>query len=242
MGLCGYGSEGDMPLPTVKRGQHADRQSHRAAIAIGKQLHAIEELKRKVDAARLAGLRRVVLSPENAEDWHALPNAQKCQNCALVSHRIGLLLGTGKGADVHFLVGREEEKEHLSAHKLILASASEVFEAMFRFDEENETRPPAKKVAKWQIPLLKDTAARDSSAAAGNEHYPVVVPDVRIKRLDIVGSWRWVDGKEDACGICRTPFETCCMGLQIPGRRMSIGIHIYLLLRGWLWILPDFAD
>ncbi|KAL3078749.1 hypothetical protein niasHT_036269 [Heterodera trifolii] len=76
MGLA-VTTEGDMPLPTVKRGQHADRQSHRAAIAIGKQLHAIEELKRKVDAARLAGLRRVVLSPENAEDWHALPNAVK---------------------------------------------------------------------------------------------------------------------------------------------------------------------
>ncbi|KAL3085711.1 hypothetical protein niasHS_009652 [Heterodera schachtii] len=40
---------------------------------------------------------------------------------------------------------------------------------------------------------------------------------VRIKRLDIVGSWRWVDGKEDACGICRTPFETCCMDCKFPG-------------------------
>ncbi|KAL3085710.1 hypothetical protein niasHS_009651 [Heterodera schachtii] len=47
------------------------------AIAIGEQLHAIEGLRRKVEAARLAGLRRVVLSSENAEDWHALPAAVK---------------------------------------------------------------------------------------------------------------------------------------------------------------------
>ncbi|KAL3078750.1 hypothetical protein niasHT_036270 [Heterodera trifolii] len=142
-----------------------------------------------------------------------------------VSHRIGLLLGTGKGADVHFLVGREEEKE--ATHKLILASASEVFEAMFRFDEENETRPPAKKVAKMANSTVEDTAARDSSAAAGNEHDPVVVPDVRIKRLDIVGSWRWVDGKEDACGICRTPFETCCMDCKFPGDECPL-VYIYI--------------
>ncbi|KAL3084447.1 hypothetical protein niasHT_036332 [Heterodera trifolii] len=95
-----------------------------------------------------------------------------------ISQRIGLLLGTGNGADVHFLVGREEEKENLSAHKLILASSSEVFEAMFRFDEENETRPPAKKVAKMANSAIDNAAARDSSAADGTEHDPVVVPDV----------------------------------------------------------------
>ncbi|KAL3094408.1 hypothetical protein niasHS_004310 [Heterodera schachtii] len=77
-----------------------------------------------------------------------------------VSHRIGLLLGTGKGADVHFLVGRDEVKEHLSAHKLILAASSEVFEAMFRFDELNETRPPVKKVAKMANSAVDDAAAR----------------------------------------------------------------------------------
>ncbi|KAL3085708.1 hypothetical protein niasHS_009649 [Heterodera schachtii] len=47
------------------------------AIATGEQLHAIEELQLKVDAARLAGLHRVVLSSENADDWHALPAAVK---------------------------------------------------------------------------------------------------------------------------------------------------------------------
>ncbi|KAL3125625.1 hypothetical protein niasHT_010205 [Heterodera trifolii] len=48
-----------------------------------------------------------------------------------------LLLSTGEYADVHFLVGDEYE-ELLPAHKLILKNASDVFEAMFRFDSKNE--------------------------------------------------------------------------------------------------------
>ncbi|KAL3096538.1 hypothetical protein niasHS_004319 [Heterodera schachtii] len=48
------------------------------------------------------------------------------------------LLSTGEDADVYFLVGDEDGKELLSAHKLVLRSASEVFEAMFRFDAKNE--------------------------------------------------------------------------------------------------------
>ncbi|KAL3085698.1 hypothetical protein niasHS_009639 [Heterodera schachtii] len=111
-----------------------------------------------------------------------------------VSHRIGLLLGTGKGADVHFLVGREEEKEHLSAHKLILASASEVFEAMFRFDEENETRPPARKVAKMANSAVDDAAERDSSTAGtGHEHDPVVIPDVTVEAFKAMLEFIYMD-------------------------------------------------
>uniref|UniRef100_A0A914HYK0 BTB domain-containing protein n=1 Tax=Globodera rostochiensis TaxID=31243 RepID=A0A914HYK0_GLORO len=60
--------------------------------------------------------------------------------------RIKHLLDTGNGADVHFLVGGGDEKELLSAHKLILSAASDVFEAMFPFDARNadhseETKP-----------------------------------------------------------------------------------------------------
>ncbi|KAL3078023.1 hypothetical protein niasHT_036906 [Heterodera trifolii] len=110
-----------------------------------------------------------------------------------VSHRIGLLLGTGKGADVHFLVGPEEEKEHLSAHKIILAASSEVFEAMFRFDEENETRPPARKVAKMANSAVADAAERASSAAAGTEHVPVVVPDVTAEAFKAMLEFIYAD-------------------------------------------------
>ncbi|KAL3123361.1 hypothetical protein niasHT_009504 [Heterodera trifolii] len=44
------------------------------------------------------------------------------------------LLSTGEDADVYFLVGDEDAKELLPAHKLILKHASEVFAAMLRFD------------------------------------------------------------------------------------------------------------
>ncbi|KAL3083676.1 hypothetical protein niasHT_036804 [Heterodera trifolii] len=50
---------------------------------------------------------------------------------------IKLLLSTGEYADVHFLVGDGDEKELVPAHKLILKKASDVFEAMFRFDSQN---------------------------------------------------------------------------------------------------------
>ncbi|KAL3093060.1 hypothetical protein niasHS_004449 [Heterodera schachtii] len=47
------------------------------------------------------------------------------------------LLSTDEHSDVHFLVGDEHEKEVLPAHKHILKNASDVFEAMFRFDSQN---------------------------------------------------------------------------------------------------------
>uniref|UniRef100_A0A914HLL3 BTB domain-containing protein n=1 Tax=Globodera rostochiensis TaxID=31243 RepID=A0A914HLL3_GLORO len=65
------------------------------------------------------------------------------------------LLNTGDGADVHFLVGEGDEKELLTAHKLILKTASDVFKTVFRFDEENA-----------------------KSAATGTEIKPVEVLDV----------------------------------------------------------------
>ncbi|KAL3105193.1 hypothetical protein niasHT_028865 [Heterodera trifolii] len=52
-----------------------------------------------------------------------------------LADRMKHLLDTAKLADAYFLVG--DGKELLSAHKNILVSASEVFEAMFRFDSQN---------------------------------------------------------------------------------------------------------
>ncbi|KAL3091784.1 hypothetical protein niasHS_004500 [Heterodera schachtii] len=54
-----------------------------------------------------------------------------------LADRMKHLLGTAKFADAYFLVGDGDGKELLSAHKNILVSASEVFEAMFRFDSKN---------------------------------------------------------------------------------------------------------
>ncbi|KAL3096510.1 hypothetical protein niasHT_027012 [Heterodera trifolii] len=53
--------------------------------------------------------------------------------------RMDRLLTNGYFADVHFLVGKEKEKELLSAHKILLVTASEVFKTMLCSDDaENE--------------------------------------------------------------------------------------------------------
>uniref|UniRef100_A0A914IGY0 BTB domain-containing protein n=1 Tax=Globodera rostochiensis TaxID=31243 RepID=A0A914IGY0_GLORO len=76
--------------------------------------------------------------------------------------RMEHLLSTGDGADVHFLL--------LPAHKLILKTASDVFETMFRFDEENA-----------------------KSAAAGTEIKPVEVPDVEVGAFKTMLSFIYAD-------------------------------------------------
>ncbi|KAL3086517.1 hypothetical protein niasHT_033820 [Heterodera trifolii] len=48
------------------------------------------------------------------------------------------MLSSGEYADVHFSVGDGDEKKIIPAHKFILKLASDVFEAMFRFDAQNE--------------------------------------------------------------------------------------------------------
>uniref|UniRef100_A0A914H9V8 BTB domain-containing protein n=1 Tax=Globodera rostochiensis TaxID=31243 RepID=A0A914H9V8_GLORO len=72
--------------------------------------------------------------------------------------RMKRLLGTGDGADVHFLVGNGDVQELLPAHKAILIAASDVFETMFRFDAENTK----------------------SAAVTAKEVKPVVITDVEV--------------------------------------------------------------
>lgn len=52
-------------------------------------------------------------------------------SCQEIRHRGEYLLKTGKWADCRFLVGSETNQQLLSGHKLILAMASPVFDAMF---------------------------------------------------------------------------------------------------------------
>uniref|UniRef100_A0A183CIK9 BTB domain-containing protein n=1 Tax=Globodera pallida TaxID=36090 RepID=A0A183CIK9_GLOPA len=76
--------------------------------------------------------------------------------------RVKHLLDTGNAADVQFLL--------LSAHKLILMAASDVFEAMFRFD------------------------AKNAKAAAGEkEDKPVEVPDVEVGAFKAMLSFIYAD-------------------------------------------------
>uniref|UniRef100_A0A914I1G8 BTB domain-containing protein n=1 Tax=Globodera rostochiensis TaxID=31243 RepID=A0A914I1G8_GLORO len=86
--------------------------------------------------------------------------------------RMKHLLDTGIGADVHFLVGGGDEKELLPAHKVILMAASDVFAAMFPFDEEN---------------------AKSAAAGTAKEVKPVEVPDVEAGAFKVMLSFIYAD-------------------------------------------------
>ncbi|KAL3091797.1 hypothetical protein niasHS_004513 [Heterodera schachtii] len=86
------------------------------------------------------------------------------------NERMKHLLSSGEDADVHFLAGDRDGKEFLlHAHKLILKSASDVFEAMFRFDSKN---------------------GKAENAFADN---PVEVPDVEAAAFKVMLSFIYAD-------------------------------------------------
>uniref|UniRef100_A0A914H7Y5 BTB/POZ domain-containing protein n=1 Tax=Globodera rostochiensis TaxID=31243 RepID=A0A914H7Y5_GLORO len=87
--------------------------------------------------------------------------------------RMKRLLSTGNGADVHFLVGEGNEKELLPAHKAILGTASDVFEAMFRFDAES---------AKFAV-----------GTASSEENKPVEVPDMEVSAFKTMLGFIYAD-------------------------------------------------
>lgn len=51
--------------------------------------------------------------------------------CLQINQRGAYLLKTGKWADCHFLVGTDSNQQLIAGHKLLLAMASPVFDAMF---------------------------------------------------------------------------------------------------------------
>ncbi|KAL3121509.1 hypothetical protein niasHT_003437 [Heterodera trifolii] len=67
-----------------------------------------------------------------------------------------LMLSTGEYADVHFLVG--DAKVRVPAHKLILKNASDVFEAMFRFDAKKEKAEFASARCPVEVPDVEAAA------------------------------------------------------------------------------------
>ncbi|KAI3407413.1 BTB/POZ domain-containing protein 3 [Globodera pallida] len=78
-------------------------------------------------------------------------------------------------ADVHFLVGKDDEKELLPAHKAILEKASDVFERMFRFDEANAK------------------AAAAAGTGFSEEIKPVEVPDVEVDAFKAMLAFIYAD-------------------------------------------------
>uniref|UniRef100_A0A914HLK8 BTB domain-containing protein n=1 Tax=Globodera rostochiensis TaxID=31243 RepID=A0A914HLK8_GLORO len=104
---------------------------------------------------RLTAAKRRLLGPGFFKISVSLISMSKSDN---LGGRIKRLLGTGDGADVHFLVGKGDEKELLPAHKTLLLASSDVFAAMFRFDAQN---------AKAAVGTAKEVE-------------PVKVPDVEV--------------------------------------------------------------
>ncbi|KAL3087501.1 hypothetical protein niasHS_008317 [Heterodera schachtii] len=56
----------------------------------------------------------------------------KTEKPYILADRMKLLLSTAKFADAHFLVGQNDKKEHVLAHRAILSASSDVFESMFQ--------------------------------------------------------------------------------------------------------------
>ncbi|KAL3106288.1 hypothetical protein niasHT_013831 [Heterodera trifolii] len=82
-------------------------------------------------------------------------------NVNLLEDKMKEVLDSGKYSDVQFLVGKDEKKEIVSAHRIILSVASDVFEEMFRNDEQNSQSSIGKDLA-----ITKD---------------PILVPDIEIE-------------------------------------------------------------
>ncbi|KAL3093483.1 hypothetical protein niasHS_004669 [Heterodera schachtii] len=75
-----------------------------------------------------------------------------------VLDRMKHLLSTGEDSDVYFLVGDGDAKELVPAHKLILKHASDVFEAMFRFDAKKEKAEFATADCPVEVPDVEASA------------------------------------------------------------------------------------
>ena len=49
--------------------------------------------------------------------------------------------------------------------------------------------------------------------------------------LQATAEWKWTQGIDDTCGICRMPFEACCVDCKAPGDDCPlVGRSLCLLL------------
>ncbi|KAJ1370369.1 hypothetical protein KIN20_032078 [Parelaphostrongylus tenuis] len=40
---------------------------------------------------------------------------------------------------------------------------------------------------------------------------------VKVNKLCVTAEWKWIEGGDDTCGICRMAFEACCNQCKCPG-------------------------
>ncbi|KAL3111701.1 hypothetical protein niasHT_012797 [Heterodera trifolii] len=100
------------------------------------------------------------------------------QSVDYLANRMKRLLSTGEDADIQFLVGKDDNKELLLAHKTILKLASEVFAEMFCCDDTEDEN------AAWEV--------INSS--------PIVVTDVEVVPFKIMLSYIYTDQSDGMNG------------------------------------------
>ncbi|KAL3119417.1 hypothetical protein niasHT_008626 [Heterodera trifolii] len=145
----------------------------------------------------------------------SLSSSSKSANLA---DRMKVLLSTGDGAHIHFLVGENDGKRRLfRAHKHILKLVSNVFEAMFRYNDQN---------AKNKAPSTEQSKA-------------VEIPDVEPQAFQVMLSFSYADDLSELSGD--NAMEVLCAAkkynisglvdqcLQIPIKNLSNVFMAYVL-------------
>ncbi|KAL3112520.1 hypothetical protein niasHT_018726 [Heterodera trifolii] len=83
--------------------------------------------------ARITELERLQkMNSEKGNGSEENDSKMKTEKPEPLADRMKLLLSTAKFADTHFLVGQNDKKELVLAHRAILSASSDVFEAMFQ--------------------------------------------------------------------------------------------------------------
>lgn len=73
--------------------------------------------------------------------------------------------------------------------------------------KETQNMPKEREVMDCQIAGTASTLVLPSNTAL----------KVKVNKLKITAKWKWIDGGDDRCGICRAPFEGCCIDCRMPG-------------------------
>ncbi|VDM41192.1 unnamed protein product [Toxocara canis] len=69
---------------------------------------------------------------------------------------------------------------------------------------------------------------RHRSSSSGGQPMPLKLPSntrlrITIKKWNVAATWKWTAGDE-TCGICRMPFEACCIECKTPGDECPLAI------------------
>ncbi|VDP41827.1 unnamed protein product, partial [Heligmosomoides polygyrus] len=64
----------------------------------------------------------------------------------------------------------------------------------------------------------RQNSFEDQSEQAVRECHQILSPITRFHcDLQVTAEWKWTEGGDDTCGICRMPFEACCVDCKCPG-------------------------